>query len=70
MRFEDAYEGVHHLGWGKKLASLGARIIGKLLDEIFISAAQHVRRDTGVGKIVGIEVLNQRAHGKQPPRRR
>src|SRR4051794_31608579 len=62
LRLQDAHERVHDLGWCEKLARFCSSIIGELLNEIFVRTAQHIRRNTGIRKIVGVEMLDKGVH--------
>jgi len=59
-RFENAHEGVHDLGRREEFASLGARVVRELLDEVLVRPAENVGRDARVRQVVLVEVLNER----------
>src|SRR2546422_11495815 len=59
LRFKNPDEGVHDFGRSEELASLRARVVSELLDEVFVGAAKNVAGNAFVGEIVFIEVLNQ-----------
>ncbi len=63
LRRQDADEDIHDLRRREELARLGARVVGELLDQVFVSAADHIGLDIGVGEVdVGaVEVLDQGA---------
>jgi hypothetical protein len=60
LRLQDAHQRVHHLGRGEELAGLGAGVVGELLDQILVGAAEHVGRHALVREVMGVEVLDQR----------
>jgi len=47
------------LGRRKKFTSLRPCVVGKLFDQVFVGAAQHVGRDVPVREIMLIKVLDQ-----------
>ena len=59
-RLEDAHERVDDLRRGEELARLGARVVGELLDEVLVGAAEHVGRNALVREVVLVEVLDER----------
>ena len=60
MRLEDAHECVHNFRRREEFASLGAGIVGELLDQVLVGAAQQVRRDVLVREVVPVKVLDER----------
>ena len=48
-----------HLSGRAELPALLARVIGELLDKVFVCVAQHVGRDVGIAQAVSFEVLLQ-----------
>jgi hypothetical protein len=60
-RLEDADEDVHHLRRREELAGLGAGVVGELLDEVLVGAAEDVRLHVGVGQRDAVEVLDESA---------
>ena len=60
LRLEDAHQGVHDLRRGEELARLGAGVVGELLDEVLVGAAQDVGRHALVREVVLVEVLDER----------
>ena len=58
--FENANKRVDDLRRGEELAGLGAGVIGELLDEVLIGAAENVGRNALVREIVLVEMLDER----------
>ena len=57
-RFEDAHQGVHDFRRGEELTRLGARVVGELLDEVFVGTAQDIGGNAVVRQVVLVEVLD------------
>ena len=54
---KNADECINHLGRGEEFAGLGAGIVGKLLDQVFVGPAKDVGRDSACTTSLGISGL-------------
>ena len=59
-RLQDADKRVDHFGRCEELARLGAGVVGELLDQVLVGAAEHVGRNAAVREVVLVEVLDER----------